>query len=150
MNTQRVIFKIMVVSLLLNVVFAVCLGMTNLNNSNLSTNTMSDRIYITANHLDENDMPNCEKIYSNDADDIAVYYNKNYKPNVPDKGTKVTVDNCIKGEVINTDDKCIYVKVEDYNDIHYGLSGKPVVVKEKAIAFVSSLYEKDTLKCVLY
>ena len=117
----------------------------------LDVSDMNARVFMTADHLPENNFEGCKKIYSDEENDIAIYYNNDYTPVPPVKGTKVIVDDCIEGTVVDISGTHVIIKVNDPMDIHSGLSGTSVKDDTRnVIAYVIEMVSKDEIRAVLY
>lgn len=164
MRNKKLIATAMIVMSLVSIClgYTLCLVMVKHKSTSLVQSTevytesvdytsSKDRVFMTADHLDESYFPDCEKVYSDSDADVAIYYNREYQPVLPGVGTRVIIDSCVGGEITSAGGNYIVIKVDDYNDIHYGLSGTQVKDEDgNSIAYVIEVVSSDELRAVVY
>lgn len=111
-----------------------------------------DRVFITADHVPEDEYPECTKIYSDPDSDIAVYFNKAYTPTPPRVGSHVFVgEDKLKGRVTEVGDGYIICSLDDATQISAGFSGSLVTgYLNTPAGFVSSFVGGDEIRVVLF
>jgi hypothetical protein len=108
--------------------------------------------FVTAAHIPKSQFKNSEILYKDEIKDIAIYRNTKYKIKSPNVGEKILINDSVSGEVSYVDgDNGFIVRVDDYNEIVYGLSGTSVKDKSGTYyGFVSYLYGKSEIYCISY
>jgi hypothetical protein len=145
--SEKQFFRIVFISL--SFIFFILLGnsVTELVQARESAET---QIMITAAHLDPDNFTGYTLVYTDEALDKAFYLNNNYKPQAVPVGTRISINDTIRGKVVETEEQVFYVECADPSRIAYGLSGQPVMSKSGPIGFVSALEAGPRLLCVYY
>lgn len=108
---------------------------------------VSNPIYITAAHLDENNFADYTLLYKDIANDTAYYLNNKYEYDMPEVGSYVWI-NSRPCKVLSTNNKNKFV-VEYSDNTYKGLSGSRVrSFNEDVVGFVSGSMATHTLECI--
>lgn len=153
MKDKKIIALLAVILIILTIALLEVLNSTPVSNAKveLDVRDMRARVFMTADHLPEEGFKGCKKIYSDEENDIAIYYNNDYTPVTPVKDTKVIVDDCIEGVIVDVSKTHIIIKVNDSMDIHSGLSGTSIKDDTgNVIAYVIEMVSENELRAVLY
>lgn len=125
-----------------------CLLLSGCGSSKM--NSSSDYVLVTAAHIPESYYPEYEQVYVEPDKDVAVYINKEYKPDIPKKEDTVYIDN-VKGKVIDTDDYGCYIELDDLSIVKQGLSGTRVFSADNLyIGFVSACNKDKVIYCLCF
>lgn len=111
----------------------------------------SNRVFITAAHIPEEEFPQYTRVYSDDVLDYAVYLEKDYKAVLPKVGTRVTIGRNIPGKITKVNTDSFVVKL-DNKYIQFGLSGSTIktLFKGTPLGYVSSVYGDGEILCIAY
>lgn len=111
-----------------------------------------DRVFITADHVPEDEYPDCTKVYSDPDSDISVYFNESYTPTPLPVGSRVYIgEDKLKGRVTEVGDGYIICSLEDATQISTGFSGSLVTgYLNTPAGFVSSFIGGDEIRVVLF
>lgn len=106
-------------------------------------------IYITAAHINPDDIPGYKCIYTDTDRDTAYYLKEDYEYHYPEIGSTVYFGNS-KGTVESIKQGVgFFVQVDKDTEVYKGLSGARVSnANGKDIAFISSAKGRDKLLCV--